>query len=494
MPKQHAKPRLKMTMRGGRMVPVKAYYEGASQKRRMGSKGTALTGPNSNISQSLPVLQARSHHAISNNPYAEGAQQAYISNLVGSGIRPQWNNEEIQALWDRWVVESDKDGGCDFYGLQSLAASAQFESGEVLGRLIYRKPADKLAVPLQLQVIESEHLDPKLSKSDGNRLIKMGIEFNGSGQRSAYHLWQHHPNEPLTTGMNQRIRVPADQMVHMYRRKRPGQIRGIPELSSVIVRLYEIDEMQSATLARQKLAQLFGAFVRRKTGHEPDDEGPYFGELVDNGTEQIEEFVPGGIHYLEDDEEINFSNPPDIGTHYTDWLRSELLAVAKGAGITYEQLTGDLKGVNYSSIRAGVIEFRRRIEALQAQLIVHQWCRPIAAKWLDTAVIAGALKISDYWNRRHEMLAIDWIAPKWQWVDPLKEVSATLMLVRSGFKPRSEAAAELGWSLEQLDKEIARCNESADSHGLIFDSDPRATAKNGSLNAAIEIMNQEEDA
>jgi capsid protein len=92
-------------------------------------------------------------------------------------------------------------------------------------------------------------------------------------------------------------------------------------------------------------------------------------------------------------------------------------------------------------------------------------------------------------------LAIDWIASKWAWVDPLKEVTADLLEVRAGFKPRSEAAGERGWSLEQLDAEIRNANDSADRHGLLLDSDPRYMAKNGALHKALEDLatTEEED-
>ena len=479
-------------------MPVRSQaYEGGSHSRRMAGKGTLVSGPNAPIERSLQTLQARSHNAVRNNAYARGAKEAYVSNLVGTGIKPQWGDERIQALWDRWVRECDADGVDDFYGLQSLAAGAQFEAGEALARFRFRRVSDGLSVPLQVQLIEAEHLDPSYSRTWDGRLIKMGIEFNAIGQRAAYHLWRFHPHENLTADLNQRIPVPAENVVHMFRRTRPGQLRGVPELTSVIVRLYEIDEMQDATLARQKLAQLFGAFVRRKTTHDPEDDGPNFGTLVtmpgEAESEPLSEFTPGGIHYLEDDEEVSFSTPPDIGSNYTEWLRSELLAVAKGSGITYEQLTGDLKGVNYSSIRAGLLEFRRRAEALQAQLLVHQWCRRIAAKWLDVAATSGALSIPGYWAKRDQLLAIDWIAPKWAWVDPLKEVTADLMEVRAGFSPRSEKAGERGWSLEQLDTEIDNGNQSASRHGLVLDSDPRTTAKNGALQSAFEQLADEEE-
>ena len=463
-------------------------YEGASQGRRMAGRGVTTTGPNAAIAYSLPLLKSRSRHAVRNNAYASGARESYVANLVGTGIRPQWSDPEIQTLWDRWAGEADADGLDSFYGLQALAIGSQFEAGEVLGRFRYRRLSDGFSVPLQLQVIEADHLDASHSTTLSGRVIKMGIEMDGIGQRRAYHLWRYHPAEKLTAQINARVPVPADQVLHLFRRTRPGQLRGVPELTSVIVRLYEIDAMQDATLARQKLAQLFGAFVKRKADADPEDEGPFFGthgtHVEDGeGGEGIDAFEPGGIHYLEDGEEVTFSDPPDIGSSYTNWLRTEMHAVARGAGLTHEQLTGDLQGVNYSSIRAGLLEFRRRAEMLQADLVIHKWCRPIAAKWLDTAVSSRALVIPDYARRRADLLAIDWIAPKWQWVDPVKEVTADLMEVRAGFKPRGEAAAERGWSLDQLDKEIARGNVSADDQGLVLDSDPRRVAKNGTAQA-----------
>ena len=192
--------------------------------------------------------------------------------MVGTGVHPDWANPDIQALWDRWAAEADADGFESFYGLQTLGISAQFESGELLTRLRFRRPEDGMSVPLQLQLMEPDHLDPALNRVlEGGRLIKMGVEFDAIGRRTAYHLWRHHPSERLTARHNQRIVVPAHSVVHLFRRTRPGQMRGVPELTSVIVRLYEIDEMQDAMLARQKLAQLFGAFVKRKSPDLEDD-------------------------------------------------------------------------------------------------------------------------------------------------------------------------------------------------------------------------------
>ena len=71
---------------------------------------------------------------------------------------------------------------------------------------------------------------------------------------------------------------------------------------------------------------------------------------------------PGTLQILEPGEDIKFSDPADVGGSYSEFLRTQFRAVAAAIGITYEQLTGDLTGVNYSSIRAGLLEFRRRCE------------------------------------------------------------------------------------------------------------------------------------
>lgn len=67
--------------------------------------------------------------------------------------------------------------------------------------------------------------------------------------------------------------------------------------------------------------------------------------------------------------------PADVGNTYEAFIKQQLRAISVGLGITYEQLTGDLSGVNYSSIRVGLLEFRRRCTALQHNLMVFQLCR-----------------------------------------------------------------------------------------------------------------------
>jgi len=182
---------------------------------------------------------------------------------------------------------------------------------------------------------------------------------------------------------------------------------------------------------------------------------------------------PGTLQILEPGEDIKFSAPADVGSSYAEFMRQQFRAVAAAMGITYEMLTGDLTQVNYSSIRAGLLEFRRRCEALQHGVIVHQLCRPIWRAWMDQSVLEGTLNLPGYRKTQRQYQAAKWIPQGWKWVDPQKEYNAMKLAIRAGLMSRSEAISGNGYDAEDVDREIAADNARADDLGLVFDSDPR---------------------
>ena len=194
------------------------------------------------------------------------------------------------------------------------------------------------------------------------------------------------------------------------------------------------------------------------------------------------------LQLLEPGEDITFSAPADVGSSYSDFLRMQFRAVAAAMGITYEMLTGDLTQVNYSSVRAGLLEFRRRCEAIQHGVIVHQLCQPIWRAWMDQAVLAGRLTIPGYGRAPRPFQAVKWIPQGWQWVDPKKEFDAMLTAIRAGLLSRSEAISAFGYDAEDVDREIASDNARADQLGLVLDSDPRhdASRKLATVEPAFE--------
>ena len=265
------------------------------------------------------------------------------------------------------------------------------------------------------------------------------------------------------------VRVPASEIIHLFRPLRPGQIRGEPWLARALVKLNELDQYDDAELVRKKTAAMFAGFITRLS---PEDN--LMGEgLPDASGAALAGLEPGTMQILEPGEDVKFSQPADVGASYAEFLRMQFRAVAAAMGITYEMLTGDLTQVNYSSIRAGLLEFRRRCEAIQHGVIVHQLCRPIWRAWMEQALLEGALALPQFTEKKRDYFAAKWIPQGWQWVDPKKEFDAMLTAIRAGLLSRSEAISAFGYDAEDIDREIAADNQRADALGLVFDSDPR---------------------
>lgn len=495
-----SEPYLRILDNNGRRIPFSAVvdgpFEGAATGRRMSTWGTSTVGPNASLYNSLNRLRSRSRELIRNNPLVQGGVDSYVANAISSGIFPRWQlddpglKKDIQELWDKFVLQADYYGMSSLYGLQSLVFNGLIDAGEILSRKVPRSASLGLAVPLQIQLLEADHLDETYNTlAPGGNEIRMGIEIDGQGHRLAYHLWAEHPGEAFVAqrGYGLRLPIPAREIDHIYRPVRAGQMRGRPWLAAIIVKMHEYDQYDDAELVRKKGAALLGSGYIKESAS-PTDPARYFGspKTTDSNSRMIIPLEPGTFPLLPPGMEPVFPSPPDTGNNYDTYIKQQLRQVARGMGITYEQLTGDLSGVNYSSIRAGLLEFRRQVAQLQMETVIFQFCRPTAAAFMDAAVISGALKIRDYYDNREKYLNIKWRPDGWPWVDPVKDQLAEQMAVRNGFKSRAQVVAERGGDVETVDREQAEDNARADEMGLLYDSDPRQTDKSGAIQKAID--------
>ena len=172
----------------------------------------------------------------------------------------------------------------------------------------------------------------------------------------------------------------------------------------------------------------------------------------------------------------------------------EPFAGAAGADVMYEQMTGDLTGVNFSSIRWGLNEMQRIWEQFQNQTINHQINNPVYRRVITTAVRDGVLDIPDFFKNPRKYLKVKWLAPGWPYVNPLQEAQADNLAIRGGVTSRSRVAAKRGMDPRALDQEIKADNERADELKLVFDSDPRKVNKSGAaqVGGVYEELSEDE--
>lgn len=452
-------------------------YEAAGQGTRARNWLVSQAGPNASLSYALPTLRSRSRDAVRKNPLAESGVATIETNVVGAGIKPQFRtpdtglNKELAELWADWTDEADADGRGDFYGLQALAVRGMVEAGEMFARFRVRRPGDMETVPLQVQLLEPEFcpLDRDLIGRGGNE-IRQGIEFNAFGQRTAYWMYRQHPNDfPVIGNLDlEPVPVPATEIAHIYQARRAGLIRGEPWLTRALIKLRDLDSYDDAELLRKKTAALFAGFITR-----PDGTGEFMGEGEpdEHGTADVS-LEPGSMGVLKPGESVEFAEPADVGGNYEVFLREQHRKLAVSMGVLYEQLTGDYSEGNDRTFRAAANEFRRRAAMWQHHLVVFHLCRPTARRFLDLAVLSQVIKLPRQIEGR-DLYRINWVPEGWSYINPVQEVQAQQLEVRSGFRSRSDVISSRGQDADQVDREQQADNERADEMELKHDSDGR---------------------
>lgn len=469
-------PKPSKVLNRSQLAAFKALYDAAGYGRRMKGWTPPSSGPNKAI-KGLQNVRNRARDASRNDWSGESATQKWTTNLIGVGITPRFKRiksktrkQQITDLWDDFVARSDADGVLNYYGQQTLAVRSWFESGEVFVRRRYRRANSGLPVPMQVQLIESDFV-PMLDADawpglpTGN-IIRSGIELNKDRQRIAYWLHKNHPGDgDVTITGEMLVRVPAADIRHVFEPKRAGQLRGVPLMAPVLARLRNINDYDDAVLERQKLSNLFVAFITRTMpGLDADiDIDPLTNMPIEwAGGEPLAGMQPGITQELDPGQDVKFANPPEAGTTYSDYMRTANMGTAAAAGIPYEVFSGDIVNVSDRTLRVVIQEFRRFAEQRQWQIIIPMFCQPVVEWFADAARVAG--KISD--EEMDNVRRAEHAPHGWSYIHPVQDPQGKALEVTSGFRSRSSVIAERGDDPESVDDERAADKEREDALGL----------------------------
>jgi len=458
------------------LLEAVAGYDGAARGHRTAGRRIASTSADRENWSSLTRLRDVSRELCRNNAYAARAVQVIKSNVVGSGIMlsisdaPKAVKTRLGALISDYLETPrvDFDGRNNLYGLQALAMETVARDGEVLIVRYKRKAADGLPLPFQIRIMEVDYLNPwidagkMVGKIPQKNYISQGIEYDPDGRRVAYHLYREHPGS-LFAGFNQDVvRIPAEDVIHLYRVDRPGQSRGVPWGASVIMSLWDLGDFEDAELLRQKIAACFAVFWidnggRTKLSNDPAAMPSDTGLNVDMLEPGMQQRLPPGV-------DVKFATPPTV-QGFEVYMRANIRKISIGYGIPYEALAGDLSQVNFSSGRMGWLEFQRNVEQWQWSMLIPHMCETVGRWFLEAAEfrVPGAMRA----KLKHT-------EPRREMIDPTKEIPAARDAIRAGLASRSGELRRLGFDPEKVDAEIAEDNARADALKLKFDSDGRA--------------------
>ena len=462
----------------------------------LGSAGNSSA--DAELSASLTRLRASSRQMIRDASYAKRAKVLVVNNVIGPGIGMQAQvmttrsepntrvNDDIERAWADWCCADDchTGGKLHFSDLERAAMGQVFEAGECFIRLHMRKFGDS-DVPLALELIEPERLAADTTQPGPlsvNAEVRMGVEVDTFGRPLAYWVRTRHPGD-LTRhtgqGPDKFERVPAEQIIHLYRIDRWPQTRGEPWLHTVLRKLDSIDQYSSAELqAAQADAYNFGVI------HTSNPEG--MGALANNQAEQGAgaakpemQIESGVVLELEPGEEMSYHQPSRPNTALDPFLRYMLREVAAGVGVSYESISRDYSQSNYSSSRLALLDDRDLWRVMQ-QWWLRNFRMPLHEAWLSQAVLAGAvptIQVAQYAAEPSKFEAVKFKPRGWSWVDPTKEVAAYKEAEKAGYISAEDIISQTanGMDIEDVVQSIERSRELYASAGIVRDTDVAAT-------------------
>lgn len=472
-------------------------FDGASRiSRSLRSWLTSYNDADSDIIPDLPTLRERSRDLVRNNALAGGAIKTKITNVIGTGMRFQSHvdravlnltddqADELEALIEReWeLFWESKD--CDL---------ARTLNGHAITRMVYRQEKENgdvfIVLPikervgsvysLRLQIVEADRVCNKDNGPDTATLAG-GVEKDGDGAPVNYHIMKIHPgNQRNSKEKTWEIRDAFNpetglrNVIHFFNPTRPGQSRGVPDLSAVIETFKQLGRYTEAEIMAAVVSGLFTVFVE-SDGMAGANGLPFRytnSEKKPGGDANAMELGNGLIVGLNPGDKINSANPGRPNVNYDGFVMSLLRQIGANLELPFEILIKHFTA-SYSAARAALVELWKYVLS-ERQLVADNFLRPVQQVWMWEAVASGRIPAPGFFadpGIRRAYLAGTWTGPAKGQINELAEVKAAEKRVDARLSTLAAETAELtggDWDTNHIQQVKERKKQLAD--GLIQD-------------------------
>lgn len=419
-------------------------------------------------------VRARARDLERNSDMMNSIIGAFTRNVIGGGytLQAKTDNDElndtIEAAWRKWC----KKQNCDVTGTQSFTRMMRMcmQRKKIDGGiLIVKRYTRDGFIPFKLQTFEVDELDNSqmLPKYKNNKVVG-GIEMNKYNKPAGYWIRQY-----AVDGMalSEPIWVDAKDVIFLYTKHRPSQVREMSDMSPTITRIRDANEFMVAVSVKERIAACLSVFIKKQIpttsiGRQNNaGAGPH-------ASYEGKSITPGMIKELNAGDEIQVVNPTGQATDATSYIELQQRLIAAGQGVSYEATSRDMSKSNYSSTRQGIIEDDMTY-AEERELLVETMDE-IYETFIISCWLAGVIEAKDFWENKDKYFEHRWVAAPKKWIDPQKEANANKIALQTGQKTFAQIAAENGRDWKTQIDEIAEVLEYAkdkgiDMGGVIFD-------------------------
>jgi lambda family phage portal protein len=431
------------------MAAAGGYVGGSKNRRSMESWQTTNHDPDSDILPDLPTLRERSRDLQRNNALAAGALNTKITNVIGTGLKPQCNidaeflgmTEDQADAWEKqterefllWAESKDCDieRTSNFFELQTMVYTQHLVNGDVFVLLPF-KPAGTISIlpyDLRVQVIEADRVcNPKFAMDVPT--LAGGVEKEENGAPLAYHILRHHPGSVYGFQFEW-DRIPAfgaktgrRNVHHLFKKDRPGQSRGVPDLTPVIEALKQLGDYTENEIEAAAVSAMFTVFVTAPAGEGLAPAQSASGQTTTTKNSEYN-MGPAAMLDLMPGEDVKFADPTRPNPAYDPFVTAILRQIGVGLNLPFEVLIKHFMS-SYTAARAALQEAWKYFST-ERRWLNDNFCQPVYESWLEESVASGRTYAPGFFADpiiRKAYCRVKWIGPARGLINEVQEITA----------------------------------------------------------------------
>ena len=465
----------------------------------------------SEITSYLASLRGRSREMMKDSPHYKRWLQLVAANVVGgdgfslkslvndgpaTGFHPDDAAiDMIEYHWKRFCTYRNRKtkqtwfectGRKNANEVDRLNAKTWAKDGEYF---IYIIKTNANPYGITFKVIRPDWCDHtyNVKNTGSGTFVNCGVEMEMGTRRPVAYWFSATPTDayPMQTVQGKTLcRIPKEEIIHGFTQEDEDQPRGIPWAHASLKTLKMVDSYNEAelTAARDEACSVRTYYAEK--GDEEEFQDLTTDANKDAASALMAEKEPGQGEILPAGWKAEINTPQHPNKEVTAFKSSMLKDVASGLGVEYSNFANDWAGVSFSSVRVGTIAERDQWIMLQNDMI-SQSKSPMFLAWLDSFLlspISGEMPESKYDKFAEHKIR----GRRWMWVDPMKDVNASVISVENNWKTNTEVAAEMGGDYAN-NVEIAKREQVL----VAGDSEDAVPALNGAqITASVEILQQ----
>ena len=425
---------------------IRARYDAAfdgSDNRRHWSAADHLSADAAMTPEVRRTLRSRARYEVANNSYARGIVSTLANDVVGTGPRLQLRgpdaavNAAVEDAFEQWSASvnlADK---------LRVMRMARAESGEAFA-LLSRNDALPGPIKLDVRLVEADQVANPYHYASGGSAVD-GIEYDAFGNPTGYWVLHTHPGAMAAVSFEADL-VPAANVLHYYRPDRPGQHRGIPDITPALPLFAQLRRYTLAVIQAAETAANFAGVLHTDSpaGGEAEEAQAWSEiELQRNAVVTL----PGGWRLGQ----VDAKQPT---TTYSEFKREILNEIARCVNMPFNIAACNSSAYNYASGRLDHQTYYRAIRLDQSQLATTVLDRVLRA-WMREAILVAGL-IPPGLRAAMENVQYEWFWPGSEHVDPLKEANAAFVRLQTNTTTLAAEYARQGKDWEAEIRQRAR--------------------------------------